>query len=60
MNMKESLSIEEVSNIFCMEVNEFEELINSRDFNIETIKKNGKHYFPYHEVEKHLQSQYFI
>lgn len=60
MNNKEDLSIDELSNIFCMETDELLGFLKSRDFNLkfEPGSKNG--IITYEEVQKHLSSQYFI
>lgn len=60
MYNENDLTLQELSNIFCLEENVMKVFLQSRDFHLESKVENGEMRFPYKEVQKHLQSQYFI
>lgn len=60
MTRENEITIEELADFFCMEVDELRSFLESRDFGLNPKRINGKITFSMEDVQEHLQSQYFI
>lgn len=60
MQSYQDLTIEELADLFCMDLKEFQGFLQTRDFHLEPEFINGVLTFPLEKVQAYLQSQYFI